>query len=340
MKKQKKWKQWGCAAILVSAALFGAAADAAHIGQNTAPIASAPRISQASGPVMTAPRTPAFEDKRIEINLASRLLTLYQGDVRIRLYPIAPGKPSSPTPQGRRTVVSLDKNPTWIDPDHPDVVVPSGPDNPLGYRWIDLGDTYGIHGTNSPWSIGNYASHGCVRMYEKDVEDLFDHIVKGIPVDIIYERVIVEKTPDNSVVYYIYPDGYGIEPLTAAKVRSKMEPFEADAFAEDADIESAIQASNGKPNFIAKVYPVYLGGIKMNFSAYEKNNEMYLPAMPLAEALGTHAEWSPTWKKLRTPYGQASGIEKGKSLYIRAIDLPFLFGISGYADGNGNFILH
>ena len=43
-------------------------------------------------------KRPAFEDKRIEINLASRLLTLYQGDVGIRMYPVAPGKPDSPTP--------------------------------------------------------------------------------------------------------------------------------------------------------------------------------------------------------------------------------------------------
>ena len=137
-------------------------------------------------------KRPAFEDKRIEINLASRLLTLYQGDVGIRMYPVAPGKPDSPTPTGRRKVVEMEINPTWVDPDDPKTEVPSGPDCPLGYRWIGIGGNYGIHGTNVPSSIGGYASHGCVRMYEKDVEDLFDHIVKGIPVDIKYERVVAE----------------------------------------------------------------------------------------------------------------------------------------------------
>ena len=53
-------------------------------------------------------KRPAFEDKRIEINLASRLLTLYQGDVGIRMYPVAPGKPDSPTPTGRRKVVEME----------------------------------------------------------------------------------------------------------------------------------------------------------------------------------------------------------------------------------------
>ena len=79
-------------------------------------------------------KRPAFEDKRIEINLASRLLTLYQGDVGIRMYPVAPGKPDSPTPTGRRKVVDMEINPTWVDPDDPKTEVPSGPDCPLGYR--------------------------------------------------------------------------------------------------------------------------------------------------------------------------------------------------------------
>lgn len=167
-------------------------------------------------------KRPAFEDKRIEINLASRLLTLYQGDVGIRMYPVAPGKPDSPTPTGRRKVVDMEINPTWVDPDDPKTEVPSGPDCPLGYRWIGIGGNYGIHGTNVPSSIGGYASHGCVRMYEKDVEDLFDHIVKGIPVDIKYERVVAEMDPDKTVVYYVYPDGYGREPLEISDVRKKL----------------------------------------------------------------------------------------------------------------------
>lgn len=99
-------------------------------------------------------KKPAFEDKRIEINLASRLLTLYQGDVGIRMYPVAPGKPDSPTPVGRRKVVDMEINPTWIDPDHPEVEIPSGPDCPIGYRWIGIGGNYGIHGTNVPSAIG------------------------------------------------------------------------------------------------------------------------------------------------------------------------------------------
>ncbi len=284
-------------------------------------------------------KTPAFEDKRIEINLASRLLTLYQGDTGIRMYPVAPGKPSSPTPQGRRKVVSMEKNPTWIDPENPTVEIPSGPDCPLGYRWIGLGGNYGIHGTNSPSSIGRYASHGCVRMYEKDVEDLFDHIVKGIPVDIKYERVVVEKDPDHTIVYYIYPDGYGIEPLTKEIVRNKIAPFGVSGLEEDRNIESAIAASDGTPHYIAKVYDLYLKGEKQPFQAYGKDGHIYLPAIALAKAAGLYAEWSPNWKLFKTARGTAPGIQRGKSLYIDAHDAPALLGLTGHLDEKGNYIL-
>ena len=286
-----------------------------------------------------AAKKPAFEDKRIEINLASKLLTLYQGDIGIRMYPVAPGKPSSPTPVGRRKVVSMEKNPTWIDPENPKEEVPSGPDCPLGYRWIGLGGNYGIHGTNSPSSIGNYASHGCVRMYEKDVEDLFDHIVKGIPVDIKYERVVVEKDADHTVVYYIYPDGYNAQPLDVQAVRNKISPFGVAGLEEDGNIESAIRASDGTPHYIAKVYDLYVNGVKQDFQAYGKGGHIYIPAVALGRAIGVPAEWSPNWRKLKTVYGSADGIQRGKSLYIDEKDAPALFRLTGHLDENGNYIL-
>lgn len=284
-------------------------------------------------------KKPAFEDKRIEINLASRLLTLYQGDIGIRMYPVAPGKPSSPTPIGRRKVVEMEMNPTWVDPDNPDNKVLSGPDCPLGYRWIGLGGNYGIHGTNVPSSIGGYASHGCVRMYEKDVEDLFDHIVKGIPVDIKYERVVAEMDPDKTVVYYIYPDGYGRQPLQISDVRKKLSQLGAGGLADDASIQQAIDSSDGQPRYVAKVYDLYLKGELLDVHAYGKDGHVYLPVMAVAKAAGLRAEWSPNWQRITTAYGKASGLQRGKSLYIDANDAPTLLRLTGHLDDKNNFIL-
>lgn len=289
--------------------------------------------------VAEAVKKPAFEDKRIEINLASKLLTLYQGDVGIRMYPVAPGKPDSPTPQGRRKVVDMEMNPTWIDPDNPGVEIPSGPDCPLGYRWIGIGGNYGIHGTNVDSSIGTYASHGCVRMWEKDVEDLFAHIVKGIPVDIIYERVVVQKDSTQTVAYYIYPDGYGIEPLTVADVKKKLSPFGVASFADPAEIEQAIISSDGNPRYVAKVYDLYVKGQKLDAHAYGKGGHVYVPVMAVARAAGVKADWSPNWKRMKTDYGTAEGIPKGKALYIDAQDAPALLHLTGTLNEKMEYVM-
>ncbi|WP_301873307.1 L,D-transpeptidase [uncultured Dialister sp.] len=272
---------------------------------------TAPKDTEA---LKKAPEKPRFEDKRIEINLASRLLTLYQGDVGIRMYPIAPGKPSSPTPTGRRTVVDMEINPTWIDPDS-GTSIPSGPDCP----------------------IGTYASHGCVRMNEADVEDLYAHIVKGIPVDILYERVVVQREADHTVVYYIYPDGYGKEPLDVSKVKAKLAPFGVASCVSDDDIKQAIEASDGNPRYVAKVYDIYLDGRKLDARAFGKDGHIYLPVMPLARAAGIKADWSSNWNQIRTPYGSAKAVLKNRSLLIDAADAPALLHLAGNLDENYNY---
>lgn len=286
--------------------------------------------------VKKAPEKPRFEDKRIEINLASRLLTLYQGDVGIRMYPIAPGKPSSPTPVGRRTVVDMEVNSTWVDPDT-GTSIPSGPDCPIGYRWIGIGGNYGIHGTNVPSAIGTYASHGCVRLNEKDVEDLYAHIVKGIPVDILYERVVVQREADHTVVYYIYPDGYGREPLDVAKVKAKLAPFGVAAYVSDDEVAQAIQVSDGNPRYVVKVYDMYLNGKKLDARAFGKDGHIYLPVMPLARAAGVKVEWHGNWNEIRTPYGTAKAVLKNRSLLIDAADAPALLHLAGSLDKDYNY---
>lgn len=311
-----------------------AASTAAPVKETAAATEQVKKIEE------TAPAKPRFEDKRIEINLASRLLTLYQGDVGIRMYPIAPGKPDSPTPTGRRKVIDMEKDPTWVDPDNPSVTIPSGPDWPIGYRWIGIGGNYGIHGTNRPSAIGTYASHGCVRMNEADVEDLYNHIVMGIPVDIIYERVVVQEEADHTVVYYIYPDGYGREPLDVAAVKQKLAPFGVSACVSNDDIQQAIDASDGNPRYVVKVYDLYVKGQKLDARAFGKDGHVYLPVMAVAKALGIKAEWSPNWNRIRTTYGEAETVMKNRSLLIDADNAQTLFHVSGALDDHYNYDLN
>jgi len=90
-------------------------------------------------------------------------------------------------------IINKRVNPTWYNPakdtwgkNEPDFI-PPGPNNPLGTRALDL-DAPGIriHGTYADSSIGTYASHGCIRMYIPDSEDLFDRVVVGTLVIIAY----------------------------------------------------------------------------------------------------------------------------------------------------------
>lgn len=107
---------------------------------------------------------------RIVIYPARRLLELYHGAQRIRAYPIAVGKKSTPTPLGHYTIATKTVSPGGV----------------FGSRWLGLSiPHYGIHGTNNPSSIGQAVSKGCIRMHNHDVENLFQLVQIGTPVTIV-----------------------------------------------------------------------------------------------------------------------------------------------------------
>ena len=124
-------------------------------------------------------------DCRIVVSIPDHKLALLAGDRVVRVYAIASGKPSSPTPRGEFRIVTHVAHPTWYGPHR---VVPPGAANPLGTRWMGLSVRgFGIHGTNAPDSIGHDASHGCIRMRNADVEELFNLVTVGIPVELLGE---------------------------------------------------------------------------------------------------------------------------------------------------------
>ena len=80
----------------------------------------------------------ASAEKKIFINLASRLMLFYDGNAKLAVYHLGVGKVSTPTPTGYYKINTKEIDPPWIDPSDPEYEVPSGPDNPLGYRWMQL----------------------------------------------------------------------------------------------------------------------------------------------------------------------------------------------------------
>lgn len=126
---------------------------------------------------------------RIVINLSNFSLVLDRPGEEPKRWSIASGSAEYPTPSGRYRVVEKVIDPTWYPPKSEWAKdakpVPPGPDNPLGTRWIGFDwASIGIHGTNTPWSIGAAVSHGCLRMVTEEVEVLFEMVEVGTPVTV------------------------------------------------------------------------------------------------------------------------------------------------------------
>jgi lipoprotein-anchoring transpeptidase ErfK/SrfK len=104
------------------------------------------------------------------VNTTNRTMSLFRNGKYVKYYPIAIGKPSTPTPKGDFTIVNKDHD----------------PGGPFGAKWLGLSKKgYGIHGTNDPSSIGKAVSNGCIRTYDENIIELYNLLPIGTPVKII-----------------------------------------------------------------------------------------------------------------------------------------------------------
>jgi lipoprotein-anchoring transpeptidase ErfK/SrfK len=124
--------------------------------------------------------------RRIVVSIPDCKLAILQSGKVIKIYSTAVGAAGSPSPAGKYTIVTRLTEPTWYGKGK---IVGPGKDNPLGTRWLGLSvPGYGIHGTNAPASIGRNASHGCIRMRNRDVEELFAMVSVGDEVELYGQR--------------------------------------------------------------------------------------------------------------------------------------------------------
>ena len=172
------------ASLLILAAFFANPSSA----QTRMPATGLEPSLAAVQPAVPAPPAPTQltpPTRLIVVSLADRRLALVENGVVRKIYPVAVGRASSPSPTGAFTILDRVTLPTYY---HDGKVIPPGPENPVGTRWIGLSDKgYGIHGTNAPHSIGRAASHGCIRMARRDLEDLFAQVRAGDTVEILAE---------------------------------------------------------------------------------------------------------------------------------------------------------
>ncbi len=136
---------------------------------------------------VSAPAIAVLKPKRqVVVSVPDRMLAVLEEGKVLRVFQVAVGADVSPSPTGEFQIAHRLTNPTYY---HPGVVIPAGPNNPLGPRWVGLTQKgFGIHGTNQPLSIGKAASHGCIRMRNRDIEQFFEMVSLGDTVSIRGER--------------------------------------------------------------------------------------------------------------------------------------------------------
>jgi L,D-transpeptidase ErfK/SrfK len=147
--------------------------------------------------VPSARLLPSGKREGIVVNLGDLRLYFFEKGKPPRSYPIGIAKDGFATPLGDTVVKAKREKPVWVpgesarrdDPELPRQVKP-GPDNPLGEHALYLGwPTYLIHGTNDPRGVGRHSSRGCIRLYPKDIAELYARVEIGTPVRVVNEPV-------------------------------------------------------------------------------------------------------------------------------------------------------
>lgn len=216
---------------------------------------------------------PDAERKGLVLNVAEMRLYYFPPSVPgepdvVQTYPVSVGRMDWSTPQGTTRVVAKTRNPDWHPPesirkeaeargDPLPEVIPSGPNNPLGNYAMRLGlPGYLIHSTNKPYGVGMRVTHGCLRMYPEDIEQLFPGVAVGTPVQIVNQPVKLGWLADTLFVE-IHPPldedraDTDLSVLTMDLVNAQWErrPFVLDGAA----LNRAIETSNGVPVPIAHI---------------------------------------------------------------------------------------
>ncbi|HVM96292.1 MAG TPA: L,D-transpeptidase family protein [Candidatus Acidoferrales bacterium] len=164
-------------------------------------------------------------------------------------FPVAAGRENWETPPGEYTITSRRRDPIWRVPlsiqremkekgEPVKKKVLPGPDNPLGKYWLQLSHGgIGIHGTNAPWTVGRYATHGCIRLRGADIERLFNEIPNGTRVAIVDDPVRVARLGDGRLVIEAHASSK--KKVTAAALAERLQQV---GLTEDVDLERAQRA--------------------------------------------------------------------------------------------------
>ncbi len=274
------------------------------------------RETRAATPLLLPPMSVGAR-QNIVVHIPSRTLDWYKDGKLVKTYPVAVGRRANPTPVGVFTVFQKEVNPWWYPPkgNRP---VASGPNNPLGYRWLGFAPMYGIHGTNAPWQIGGVVSNGCVRMQEADVEELFPQVDYGTPVRIVYELTKVSAAADGRVTVGVYPDVYGCRSggNSVLDVMRQLAALGVDGFVSEEQVADVLASSAGRQTVLARLHGLRVNGKDVNGQIVSVQGQLWAPAAPLAAALGKTIVFNAATGQAACEGSYAAAAKRGNELYL------------------------
>lgn len=198
----------------------------------------------------------------IVINVPQRMLFVLRDGMLLGGFPVAVGRPDWPTPIGRFQVATKEIDPTWDVPtsiQHEMAAsgkkvltkVPPGPQNPLGSYWLGLTATsLGIHGTNVPTSIYRFTTHACIRMHPDAAAAVFGMVEVGTPVEIVYEPVLVARSPLGPALLEVHRDVYKRGGVTIAVAEQLLAASGAGELAGSMEVRRIMEARAGRATLV------------------------------------------------------------------------------------------
>ncbi|MDD4263425.1 MAG: L,D-transpeptidase [Firmicutes bacterium] len=218
----------------------------------------------------------------IDINIPEYKLRLYYENKLVETYTIAVGKSITPSILGDFKIINVVKDPTWYPKGQEPI--PPGNDNPLGPWWLGLDyPGYGIHGNNSPSSIGKAQSAGCIRMNNEDVTYLASIISKGTPVRLRYDVFLASYKRDLFQVA-VYPDVYALGVNTAENLRSFVLGYGEKVESKDWVLNEFIKYSNKKLYSLPEPIDVFINNTQKD-AGYRIVSDYAIPIDALEEQI-------------------------------------------------------
>lgn len=177
-------------------------------------------------------------------------------------FPVGLGRFDWKTPVGSWRVTGKLVNPTWVVPQdiyeehlerdgEADHVVPGGdPENPLGHYKLVLSlPEYGIHGTDVPWGVGMNVSHGCIRLYPENIEQLFKLVPVGTPGRFVYQPIKFGWRGDALYVE-VHDDLYAVYPGLWNHAVHEVSRLHLGDRVDMHKLEQAVEAKTGLPTYV------------------------------------------------------------------------------------------